>query len=229
MAFTGRQAFFRIIRNTKSLAGANRMVHYIAFRARELPEERKGGFDRNHDQANVDRFCNGLDHRLTRHEKVPVAFHGIFSLPKEEADRAGLADWKPFVREVMRQYEASREIRLDWFASVHESQTHPHCHIIIKAVYENQDGCEVRLRFNREDLRELRKLAGKQLAHQRWLHQAPERAAKAIEMERAEIHSDRLDKIKSGLDWLREQIRKHRLERWREEEEHQRWLRDRDD
>ena len=229
MPYTGRQAFFRIIKNTKSLTGAKRMVHYIAFRSRDLPEEQKGGFDRDHDQANVDRFCKGLDHRLTRHSAVPVAFHGIFSLPREEADRAGLTDWKPFVRELIAKYEANREIRLDWFASVHDSETHPHCHIVIKAVYTNHDGREMRLRFNKEDLRELRKLAGKQLAHQRWLHQAPERAARALQIERDEIASDRLSKVQSGLDLLRELIRRHRRERLREEEEHQRWLRDRDD
>jgi hypothetical protein len=228
MAFTGRQAFFRIIRNTKSLAGAKRMVHYIAFRSRELPEERKGGFARDHDQANVDHFCSGLDHRLTRHSQVPVAFHGIFSLPKEEAERAGLTDWKPFVREVIAKYEASREIRLDWFAAVHDSETHPHAHIVIKAVYQNRDGVEMRLRFNREDLKELRRLAGKQLAHQRWLHQAPERAARAMDRERAELAADRLSKVKTGLDLLRELIRKHQMEQ-EMELEHQRWLRERDD
>jgi hypothetical protein len=226
MAFTGRQAFFRILRNTKSLTGARRMVHYIAFRSRELPHEQKGGFDRDHDQANVDRFCQSLDHRLTRHPRVPVAFHAVFSLPREEADRAGLTDWREFVRHALGKYEEAHQIRLEWFASVHDSQTHPHCHVVIKAVYTNQDGREMRLRFNRENLKELRQIAGRRLSYMRYQHQAPERAARALEIGRMKDLEQRLWGVQSGLDWIREQIRKHRRERQREEEAHQRWLRD---
>ncbi|HYG59305.1 MAG TPA: hypothetical protein VD902_14680 [Symbiobacteriaceae bacterium] len=227
MTFTGRQAFFRIIRNTKSLAGARRMVHYIAFRSRELPHEQKGGFDRDHDQADVDRFCKSLDHRLTRHRSVPVAFHGIFSLPRAEMERAGLTDWKGFVREVMAQYETDRQIRLEWFASVHDSEAHPHTHIIIKAVYTNKDGREIRLRFNKEDLRQLRRTAGQTLAHRRWLHQAPERAARAMALEQARATTARLMGFQHALDWLTQQIQAERRRREREiEDAHQRWLRD---
>lgn len=224
MQFSGRQAFFRIIRNTKSLEGARRLVHYIAFRSRQLPHERKGGFDRERDEADVDHFCDKLDHRLTRHRAVPVAFHTIFSLPKEEAEKAGLTDWKTFVRDVVGQYEASRQIRLDWFAAMHDSETSPHCHVVFKAAYTNEDGREVRLRFNKQDLREIRQLAGRKLAEMRYRHQAPERAARAFLREQATIQADRLAKIQTGLDMLRDLIRKHREERRREEEAHERWL-----
>lgn len=227
MAITGRQAFFRIIRNTKSLPGARRMVRYIAFRSRELDHEQKGGFDEQHDQADVGRFTRSLEHRLTAHPKVPVAFHALFSLPREEVERAGLTDWKPFIREVIGKYEAERQIKLDWFASYHDSETHPHCHLVIKAVSTTLDGRERRLRFNKEDLKEMRRIAGRTLSHQRWLHQAPERAARAEAVERAKVVGDRLFAIKTGLDWIREQIRKQRREMEREQEEaHDRWLRD---
>jgi hypothetical protein len=225
MAFAGRQAFFRIIRNTKSLAGAKRMVHYIAFRSRQLAHEQKGGFDRDHDRADVDRFCHGLDHRLTRHPRVPVAFHAMVSLPREEADRAGLTDWRPLVREVMAKFEAEKQIRLEWFASFHDSETHPHCHIVIKAVYTNLDGRESRLRFNKEDLRQLRQLAGRTLAYHRYQHQAPERAARALQIEQNRQVTERFRAMQSGIDWIREQIRKQRRPD-RDEDAHQRWLRD---
>jgi hypothetical protein len=226
MTFGGRQAFFRILRNTKSLQGARRMVHYIAFRSRELAHEQKGGFDRDRDQANVDSFCKGLDHRLTRHPRVPVAFHALFSLPREEAERAGLTDWRAFVREVMSKFEDQRQIRLDWFASFHDSEKHPHCHVVIKAVYTNQDGREMRLRFNKEDLREMRRLAGRTLSYMRWQHQAPERAARALQIEQARATQAKLMAVQSVLDWVREQVRKDRQQRRRDEDAHQRWLRD---
>lgn len=229
MAASGRQAFFRILRNTKSLSGARRMVHYIAFRSRELPHEQKGGFDKECDHADAGRFNRSLDHRLTRHSQVPVAFHSVFSLPREEVVRAGLTEWKGFVREVMHKYEAERQIRLDWFAAFHDSESHPHCHVIIKAVYANRDGRECRLRFNKENLRQLRQLAGKTLAHQRWLHQAPERAARAEATVRTQRTSARLKTFGTVLDWLSNQIQQERWHRNKEEREHQRWLREQEE
>jgi len=129
----------------------------------------------------------------------------------------------------MEQYEPRRQIRLDWFAAFHDSETHPHCHVIIKAVCENRDGQEMRLRFNKEDLRELRQTAGKALAYKRYQHQAPERAASALERERMRTAVDRLTIIQHGIDWIREQIRQHRRRAREEEDEHQRWLRDEGD
>jgi hypothetical protein len=126
----------------------------------------------------------------------------------------------------MSKFEEARQIRLEWFASVHDSETHPHCHVVIKAVYMNQDGREMRLRFNKEDLKELRQIAGRRLSYIRYQHRAPERAARAMAIQRARDLEQRLFAMQSGLDWIREQIRKHRRERDREDAEHERWLRD---
>lgn len=214
------QPFFRVLRNTKSLEGARHMVRYIAFRSEDVQEKGKGGFDQQHDQANVKAFLKQLPDRLTRHDRAPKAFHCLFSLSREQYDRLGITDWKPIVREVMRSYELETKRKLTWFATAHDNPTHPHCHVILKAVYDTDDGKRRKLWLSKDDLKQFRQITRRVLDYYR-------EQARALEPPRPRYEADRMtDAFMTGLAWVQQQIRAEQIRRQQEEWEHQRWLRE---
>lgn len=215
------QPFFRIIRNTKSVRGAEQMIRYVAFRSRDLDGKEKGAFDRDHDHADVKEFVERIPDRLTRHERAPKAFHCLFSLPREEFERVGLQDWRQVVRDVMARYERESGRRLEWIAANHDNPTHPHCHVIIKAVYEKETGERHKLRFDRADLKLLRQITGRELAYHREQVRADERVnGRMIEPDRA------VRTVGSLLRTLQQMLEEERRRQWEAERERDRWLRD---
>ncbi|MFZ5823404.1 MAG: relaxase/mobilization nuclease domain-containing protein [Bacillota bacterium] len=211
--------FFRVIRNTKTVRGAEQMIRYVAFRSKDLEGKQKGAFCPDTDHADVREFVRDLPDRLTRHPKAPKAFHCLLSLSREEYDRCGLTDWREVTREVMRTYEQETGRKLTWIASQHDNPTHPHCHVIVKAVYEDQDGRRRKLRLTREDLRQFRKVTGRVLAYHRAQARALERAG-GIRAQRALAMGD------SFMRSLWQMLDQERRRRERESDRaHQRWLR----
>lgn len=215
------QPFFRIIRNTKTVRGAEQMIRYVAFRSRDLEGKQKGAFDRQHDHADVREFVERIPDRLTRHQFAPKAFHCLFSLPREEFERTGLEDWRQVVRGVMAAYERESGRRLDWIAANHDNPTHPHCHVIIKAVYERDSGERRKLRFDKADLRLLRQITGRELAYHREQVRALERASgRFLEPERA------VRTLGSVLQTLQKMLEEERQRQREAERSRERWLRD---
>ncbi len=226
MARPGRSftPFFRVIRNTKTVRGASQMIRYVAFRSKDLEGKEKGAFGPDTDHSDVKSFIRDLPDRLTRHPKSPKAFHCLLSLSREEFDRCGLTDWREVTREVMQTYERETGRKLTWIASQHDNPTHPHCHIIVKAVYEDQSGRRRKLTLTREDLRQFRRVTGRVLAYHRAQARALERAAGIPELHRGPELNYSLMKHFSRM------IEEERRRRWREaERDHQRWLRGDDD
>jgi hypothetical protein len=156
--------FFRVIKNTKTVRGAEQMIRYIAFRSRDLEGQEKGAFGPDTDHAHIKRFVQDLPDRLTRHPQAVKAFHTVFSLSREEWNRLGLTDWRPIVREVMQAYERESGRKLTWIAAQHHNNpTHPHCHVVIKAVYENEDGQRRKLFLRRQDLARFKEIMSRTL------------------------------------------------------------------
>jgi hypothetical protein len=215
--------FFRIIKFTRNLPGARRMVRYIAFRSRELEEDRKGAFDAERDHADVNRFCERLDDWKTRHPKAAKAYHCLFSLPRGDFDRTGMADWKEVVRDTLASYERAHNRKLDWIASEHKDPKHPHCHVVIKAVYESGTGARRQLRLSKADIQEIRQTVGQELSRRR-------EAYRALHPEPARDNSRGFDFAGATgqfMRWLQHRIERDRWEREREmESAHQRWLRE---
>lgn len=168
------QPFFRVIRYTKTVRGAEQMVRYVAFRSRDLADRQKGGFDKEHDHADIKSFVREIPDRLTRHPAAPKAFHCLFSLPRDQFERCGLQQWREVVRDVMAAYERETGKRLEWIAAQHDNERHPHCHVIIKAVYE-KDGAFKRLHLSKGDLQRFRRLTGERLQYERTQQRAIER------------------------------------------------------
>jgi hypothetical protein len=212
--------FFRVIRNTKTVRGAEQMIRYVAFRSKDLEGKQKGAFGPENDHADVKAFVKDLPDRLTRHPKAPKAFHCLISLTREDFERCGLSDWKETVREVMRTYERETGRKLTWIASQHDNPTHPHCHIIVKAIYEDQNGRHRKLVMTKEDLRRFRQVTGRVLAYHRAQVRALERAAGI------QVHQRALVAGESFMRQLWKMIDQERQRRESEAERaHQRWLR----
>ncbi|MGL5381751.1 hypothetical protein [Clostridium sp.] len=109
---------------------------YVGFRSRDKQEE-KGFFGRDEDHADYKDFLKRIDeNKSLRHHAAIKGHKMVFSLRQVDYDaykRSG-KDYKDLLRETLKKYEQSRGIKLDWIASIHESDGHPHVHVIIKGV-----------------------------------------------------------------------------------------------
>lgn len=203
------------------------MIRYVAFRSRDLEGKEKGAFDRDHDHADVKQFVQSIPDRLTRHRHAPKAFHSLFSLTRGEFERAGLQDWRQVVRDVMATYERESGRRLEWIAANHDNPAHPHCHVIIKGVYEKAEGERRKLRFDKADLRLLRQITGRELAYHRAQVRANERVAGRL-FEPGQMIRTAGSLLKTLQEMLWDERRRQReaeraRQRWlRDEEEHER-------
>jgi len=151
------------INYTKHLDRARKSVRYHAFRTREVPEDRKGMFDRDSDSADVGAFIKSLDDPLTQERQTrrgPIGYavmHRLMlSVSRQEFEACGLTSWKPVVREALAAFERYHGIRLEWVAAEHLSKSHPHVHIDIKSVHMAADGSRSRLVITQEFRQHLR-------------------------------------------------------------------------
>jgi hypothetical protein len=162
---------------------------------------------------------------VTRHHSAAKAYHCLFSLKRSDFDRAGLTDWRDVVRQALRTYELETGRRLEWIASFHDNPKHPHCHVIIKATYTNENGQHKKLFLNRNEVGRIKEITGRAL-ESRGLTQeraVPQRAAEGRSM------GGMTFAVGSVLQWLEQQIREeHRRRRREDDERHRRWLEERD-
>lgn len=149
------------VRTIKDVQGK---LRYYAFRSRELPDEKRGLFGRTSENADLRKFVDSIrqdpllqDRQTRRGRFQPPKMHSlVFSLSRDEFTKSGLTSWKPVIREVLTEWERYRGIQLEWVAAEHQSLTHPHCHVAIKAAYTDAAGHRHRLRLTRQDIQELR-------------------------------------------------------------------------
>jgi hypothetical protein len=217
---SGRPGFFRVIRYDKTLRGSQNAVRYVAFRSEDVKGKTPCIFDERSDTADVNRFMRDLEDRVTRHPTAAKAYHAVFSLKRVDFDQAGMTDWRDVVRQVVRTYELERHRKLEWIASYHDNPTHPHCHVIIKATYINENGQHKKLFLNRNEVQRIKEITGRELESRGLTRQrsAPVRAHVGREV------SPMVGAVGSMLAWLEQQIKAERRRREREQEEHWRWL-----
>jgi len=218
------QPFFRVIKNTKTVRGAEQMVRYVAFRSKDLADKDKGCFDQDRDHAEVKDFVAKIPDHLTRHKNAPKAFHAIISLSREGYDHYEIKDWKPIVREVMETYQRESKRKLEWIAAQHDNATHPHCHVIIKAVSEKENGQRNKLWLSRDDLRQFKEITGRVLGYDPARDRAREREGGWP------ITAQRVAGMGATfLEHLQHLMRQEKKHRRQAERDHQRWLREDDD
>jgi hypothetical protein len=210
--------FFKVIRFSRSVRSAESSLRYVAFGSRDL-EKGRSIFDERSDHADVNRFVKQIPDHVTRHPQAAKSYHCLFSLRREDFDRSGMGDWKGLVRDVMRTYELETKRKLQWIASEHHNEKHPHCHVIIKAVYTDQAGNRRQFRLNRWELQRIKEITGRHLE------------ARGITLERAQHRppvrdpaARFTDVVGTVLSWLQRQIAQDHQRRRREEEEHMRRL-----
>jgi len=138
-------------------AKAKAHVKYIAFRSREGPLEERGAFDRNSDHADVGRFNDNLEDHLTRHPMANKAYKVTLSLSEREFGQRGMTSWKTVVREAMENLQKQWGMEFQWIAAEHMAKGHPHVHIVIKAVGQDESGRFRQLRLDKQRLEELRR------------------------------------------------------------------------
>lgn len=140
-------------------------IKYIGFRSREVDEKTKGFFDRNNNGVNYKEFLDRVKNdKALQHPKSVKAQKLIFSL--RENDYANYKksgkDFKHLIRATLKEYESKKGVKLDWIASTHEKEGHPHTHIIIKAVSDRKGNEKSkRIYFKKEDFKDLKEIFNK--------------------------------------------------------------------
>jgi hypothetical protein len=119
--------------------------------------DRKSGLDRKDIAESVERGFG---------EKV--AFHTVIMSPGDNS-----IDVKNFVRETMEKWQEELGYRVDYYGVEHRNTDHYHAHVIIPARSIDK-GSDVR--FDREDLENLREIGNDYIARERMLDRALDRA-----------------------------------------------------
>lgn len=145
----------------KNIKKVNAHLKYVGFRSREQGEE-KSFFSEHSDKADYKAFLQRIEsHKALKHSNSVKAHKIVFSLRegdyKEYKEQSG-KDYKELVRETLKNYEDKHNVKLDWVASIHETEGHPHCHVVIKGVSDKQgDRGFTRIKFDyQKDLPDIR-------------------------------------------------------------------------
>lgn len=225
MIGTAPRGFFKVIRFDRSVRGSEQAIRYAAFRSEDVRGKEPCIFDKRTDSADVRGFVQGLEDPTTRHHTAAKAYHCVFSLPRQDFERAGMTDWRDAVREVMQRYEQETGKKLQWIAMNHDNPKRPHCHVIIKATYEDRTGRTRKLYLNRRELDRIKELTGRAL-EARGL--TLERPAPKRQVQRAEPRGPNM--AGSILVWLQQQMKaaqqEHQADQERAEMERRRQTKD---
>lgn len=93
----------------------------------------------NQNQDKIDR--RDFFQKLNEQPKRGVVGHKmVFSLSEDERERYN-TDMKTLVRDTMNRFEGKHNVQLDWVASVHDDEDHPHAHVVIRGY--NEEGKQV--------------------------------------------------------------------------------------
>lgn len=154
-------------------------IKYIGFRSQEIE---KGGetfqlekghfFSKYADNSNYKTFINSIEkNKALKYGKSVKAHKFIFSLTEKDYQaylKSG-KDYKDLVRKTLESYERKKGVKLNWIATEHlvdgkGKSHHPHCHVVIQGVSEpDKEGKVKRIKFYKEDFKELREEFDKEL------------------------------------------------------------------
>lgn len=133
----------------KTLDSAKEKTKYVCFREREGENEKLGVFSKDTDNANIYKFMQSLDNRLTKHPTKEKMIELVFSMSGDEWKRSGFeyGDYKTLIRDSMEKFEMKTGKRLTWISAEHFKKSNPHAHVMISGVYKDRDGVERKLDF----------------------------------------------------------------------------------
>jgi hypothetical protein len=105
--------------------------------------------DREHHRNNPDLFNRDQDsidrreffQKLNEQPKRGVVGHKLVISLSEEERQNYQTDLKELVRDTMNRFETKHNVKLDWIASIHDDEGHPHAHIVIRGY--NEEGKQV--------------------------------------------------------------------------------------
>ena len=153
------------VRNDKKAAGRLRgALRYNQERERGRDEEERTFYTHKEDKLDRD------DIRAEIREKFgkDIAFHTIILSPGDNS-----IDIKEFTRETMDEWQERLGYRIDYYAIEHKNTEHYHAHIIIPASSIDRASD---IRFDREDLTDLREIANDHIARERMIDRTFDRA-----------------------------------------------------
>lgn len=160
------RVFVKALKPTKKINTVKRGIYYIGRDSEDVkrnPELQNQYFGRNSNHENPKSFLERVKtHRALQHPLSVKTHHLVFSLRKidYEAYKRSGRDYKDIVRTVLSDYEKAHGVKLDWIAHIHDgekSNSHPHCHVIIKGVSDNLGARGYkRIFFKAEDFKEFR-------------------------------------------------------------------------
>lgn len=105
--------------------------------------------DREHHRNNPDLFNRDQDsidrreffQKLNEQPKRGVVGHKLVISLSEEERQTYQTDLKELVRDTMNRFETKHNVKLDWIASIHDDEGHPHAHVVIRG--HNEEGKQV--------------------------------------------------------------------------------------
>lgn len=133
----------------------------------------------NQDQDKIDR--RDFFQKLNEQPKRGVVGHKLVISLSEEERQNYKTDLKELVRDTMNRFEGKHNVKLDWIASVHDDEGHPHAHIVIRGY--NEESKQVGM--YPKHIKDFQKFADQEKERQFERQQEPERDfLKEIEQER---------------------------------------------
>ena len=150
-----------VVRYVRKLESALSNLKYIGFRSREL-DQKTGFFTATEDETKqYKEFYERIkNHKALKHDKTVKAHTIVLSFTRRDFEALARAGKTPqdMAREWMKTMEEFKEMKLDWLGSFHDSPTHPHIHLTIRSVGEDDLGHSKRLKLTKEDIQDLRRI-----------------------------------------------------------------------
>lgn len=151
--------FIKRTRGLQKIEQVKAHAKYVGFRAQESKE--KGFFGRESDKVDYKDFVKRVENNpALQHSSSIKAQKLIFSLKENDYVaylRSG-KDYKDLVRNTLHEYEVKHNVKLDWIANIHDTEGHPHVHVIIKGVADekDKDGRYKRIYFKKDDFKDMK-------------------------------------------------------------------------
>ncbi|BFH18330.1 hypothetical protein J6TS7_32170 [Paenibacillus dendritiformis] len=148
-------------------------LKYIGFRSREIVPGQERFFSGKDDYADWKKFYEGVrSHKALQHSSTVKIHKVMFSLRKHDYEayvKSG-RDYKDIIRSVLKEYEHRKGVKLEWIAARHDQNSHPHCHVVIRAVtQEGPDGKSKRVYLSKEDIQKMKRDFDNEVARHRMI------------------------------------------------------------
>ncbi|GAB6537131.1 hypothetical protein bcgnr5378_63920 [Bacillus cereus] len=144
---------------SKSTSDITKHVKYIENRERYGEEEERGLFSEHDNRASRTGFLKKIDNPINHHSQAVKAHKLLFSMSGDEWERSQFSpgDYQRIIRNVMKEWEIKKGIRIHWVAAEHRTlgngngNGHPHVHVVVAGFYTDRDGIDHRLKITDED------------------------------------------------------------------------------